>query len=389
MEEPVKPYSLMTVILFWAGLVIMSSLYITIPLITTFADLFKVTPAQAVWTSSAFSFSFAVGCLFYGPLSDRFGRKPVMLAGLSALSVISLLMGFISDLSSLIFFRALQGAAAASFSPVALAYAVEMFPPARRVTTIGFISTGFLMAGIAGQVFSSYINWQYGWHMVCYIVGSLYVVTALLIAWFIPPSPTMQANAGLLTIGKQMGTVFTQKNLLCAYTMALTLLLAFVGMYTALSSYLSSPLFGFHAQQILYVRLMGIIGMLLSPYAGQLVEKYGLFSALRGGMLVAALGLLCLGSSNSTLVIIAASIVFVSGIAIAAPTLIALIGKLGGPTRGAAVSAYTFVLFAGASIGPILTLQLLTTGSYFFTFMVLALCLCGGVAASLLIRQKD
>jgi len=261
-KEPLKNYSFMTFVLCWSGLVIMSSLYITIPLISTFTDIFKVTPTQAAWTSSSFSFCFAIGCLFYGPLSDRFGRKTVILLGLSILAVISLLMGLITDLSWLILFR-------------------------------------------------------------------------------------------------------------------------------ALNNYLSSPVFGFTAQQILYVRSMGIIGMLLSPYAGQLVEKHGLFSVLRTGMVLSIFGLLLLGISTSLVSIVVSSILFIAGLAIFAPTVIAIIGRLGGSARGAAVSAYTFILFAGASIGPIFALNILKTGGYFLTFLALALCLCFGLLASFFIRMDD
>jgi predicted MFS family arabinose efflux permease len=367
----------------------MSSLYITIPLISTFTDIFKVTPTQAAWTSSSFSFCFAIGCLFYGPLSDRFGRKTVILSGLSILAVISLLMGLITDLSWLILFRGLQGAAAATFSPVALAYVVEVFPPQRRVMTIGFINTGFLMAGIIGQIFSSYISQHYGWNLVCYLLGIIYVVTAFLILWFIPKSPVTHANTSITAIFRQMGTILTRKSLICAYAIALPILLSFVGMYTALNNYLSSPVFGFTAQQILYVRSMGIIGMLLSPYAGQLVEKHGLFSVLRTGMVLSIFGLLLLGISTSLVSIVVSSILFIAGLAIFGPTVIAIIGRLGGSARGAAVSAYTFILFAGASIGPIFALNILKTGSYFLTFLALALCLCFGLLASFFIRMDD
>lgn len=166
LKEPSLNYSLMTVVLLWSGLVIMSSLYITIPLLSTFTAAFQATAAEVVWTSSAFSFCFAIGCFFYGPLSDRFGRKTIILAGISILAFLSLLMGFITDLSRLILFRGLQGAAAATFSPVALAYIVEVFPPHKRVMTIGFINTGFLIAGISGQLFSSYISQHYGWQHI-------------------------------------------------------------------------------------------------------------------------------------------------------------------------------------------------------------------------------
>lgn len=388
-QEPSKNYSFMTVVLFWSGLVIMSSLYITIPLISTFADIFKVTQAQAAWTSSSFSFCFAIGCLFYGPLSDQFGRKTIILSGLSILAVISLVMGLITNLSWLIVFRGLQGAAAATFSPVALTYVVEVFPPQKRMMTIGFITTGFLMAGITGQIFSSYIAQHYGWNLVCYLLGIIYMVTVFLILWFIPKSPVTHVDTNIIAIFRQMGTTLTQKSLLCSYAIALMILLSFVGMYTALNSYLSSPLFGFTPQQILYVRSMGIIGMLVSPYSGQLVEKHGSFSVLRFGIVLSIIGLLMLGISPDLLLIVVSTILFITGIAIFAPTLIVIIGRLGGSARGAAVSTYTFILFAGASIGPIFALNILKSSSYFFTYLALALCLCFGLLVSFFIRMDD
>ncbi|MFB6362810.1 MFS transporter [Paenibacillus elgii] len=62
-------------ILFFSGLTIMSSFYATISLISVCSKEFSVPEGQAVWTSSLFTFSFAIGCLVFGPLSDRIGRK--------------------------------------------------------------------------------------------------------------------------------------------------------------------------------------------------------------------------------------------------------------------------------------------------------------------------
>lgn len=382
-------YSLMTVVLCWSGLVIMSSLYITIPLIATFADVFKVELTQAAWASTAFSFCFALGCLVYGPLSDRVGRKSIMLLGLSSLAVISLLTGLITDLSWLILLRGLQGAAAATFSPVALAYVVEVFPIEKRVTTIGFINTGFLMAAIIGQIFSSYVSQFYGWNAIFYSLGIVYIVTAGLILWFIPRSYVPCVELNVTTIFSQLAMVLTRKSLLCAYAIALTILLVFVGMYTALNDYLSSPIFGFTAPQIFSVRAIGIIGMLLSPYSGRLVEQYGLFAVLRSGMALSIIGLLLLGFGGNLSLIVIASILFVAGTALFAPTVIAIIGRLGGAARGVAISVYTFILFTGASLGPIVTLNLLKAGSYFWTFLGLAVVLSCGLAASCLIRMDN
>lgn len=383
-----RNYSLMTAILCWSGMVVMSSLYVTIPLISLFADSFNISPAEAAVPGSIFSLGFAVGCLVYGALSDKFGRKKVIFIGLIFLTLISLMLGFVDSLSWLIVFRGLQGAAAATFSPVALAYAVEMFPAEKRVTTIGFISTGFLAAGILGQVMSSAISQQYGWNAIFILSSVIYAVTALLVYYVLPRGEIHQPHINILTPIRQMGRVFMQKNLVLSYLVALVLLMSFVSMYTVLGSYLSGSGFGLTAQQILYVRLTGIVGMLFSPFAGHLAQKFGVRRVLRGGLLLAIVSLACLGFSSNLVVLTVLSVFFVTGIAVAVPSLVTLVGQLGGKLRGIAVSAYTFILFAGTSLAPFLSINFMKTGSYSLTFVLLAVVLGIGFGAALLIGQE-
>ncbi|GED18175.1 MFS transporter [Aneurinibacillus migulanus] len=383
-----KNYSLMTAILCWTGIVVMSSLYVTIPLISLFADTFEITSTQAAVPGSIFSLSFAIGCLLYGALSDKYGRKKIILIGLISLTLISLLLGFVDSLSWLIVLRGIQGAAAATFSPVALAYAVEMFPTERRVTTIGFISTGFLIAGIMGQVISAMISQYYGWNMVFYIFSAIYAGTFLLVFWFLPNGEIPKSHTNILTPIRQMGKIFTQKDLALGYLVSFVLLMSFVSMYTVLGNYLSGPAFNLTPKNILYVRFAGIFGMLLSPFAGRLAKKFGVRQILRGGLLLSVISLTLLGLISNLPVLIIVSVLFVSGIALAVPVLITLIGQLGGESRGIAVSLYTFILFTGTSFAPILSVCLIQTGSYLLTFILLSLVLSIGLVAALLIRRE-
>lgn len=385
-EQKKLNYSWITFILFWAGLVIMSSLYVTIPLISMFSEIFSVSPSKAVWVSSSFSICFAIGCLFYGPLSDRYGRKKVILLGLLALIITSLILGLQNSLELIIVFRGLQGAAAATFSPVALSYAVELFPPNRRVGAIGCISTGFLLAGIVGQLFSSNISQRVGWNFVFYILAVVYLFTAILILAFVPNRIPNGTN--VIDAFKQMKKVFKIKSLCFAYIVALVPLFSFVGMYTVLNVFLSSSEIGFSTQEIFYVRLIGILGMILSPIAGSLVKRFGIISVLRGGLFMSIIGLIFLGISTNIIFIVVMSVTFVIGIAITVPTLISLIGQLGGAIRGAAVSVYTFILFLGASIGPIFTFSILKSGNFLVAFLSLAIIMFIGVISTIFINIK-
>ncbi|MDL4839071.1 MFS transporter [Aquibacillus rhizosphaerae] len=368
-------YSLMTFVLFWAAMTVMCGLYMTIPLISTFATTFQVSNHEAAWAGSAFSLFFAGGCLFYGALSDRYGRKIIIVIGLGVLSAATISVGFAGNLSTLILLRAIQGAAAATFSPVALAYTGDMFPKHKRGTTIGFISTGFLLAGIIGQVLSSTLNQWWHWHYAFYFVGGVYFVTTILVLIILPKDDMQQPEGNILAPFKQIKVIAQKKSLLLCYLIAITILLSFVGMYTSLENYLSSEVYGFSSEDILFIRSIGIIGMLLCPFTGRFVTKFGFHFVLRGGFTLAILGLLGLAWSNNLILLIIMSVVFVSGIAILVPTLISLVGQLGGKSKGLATSLYTFVLFIGASLGPILAVALLQMGLDSLPFYIFSLLL--------------
>lgn len=380
-----RNYTFITAILFWCGLVVVSSVYMMIPLVGIFQKDFVATTSQVAWTSSVFSLFYAISCLFTGPLSDRYGRKKVILFGLATLTIITGVLGFSNSLSTLIILRGLQGIAAATFAPVAVTYISEIFPPEKRVTTVGFISSGFLLAGVVGQIFSSFFSKMYGWQSVFYIIGAIYLVTTIIVAIFLPKVNNQNHSSNLLASFKQFGSVLKIKPLLLCYLIAITLFFTFVGMYNTIGSYLSKE-FGLGNQDIFSVRTVGIIGMLFSLFTGKLVNKFGILTILRTGLTLAFVGLAVLGINSNLSILIIMSVIFVTGIAITVPTVISLVGQLGNQARGAAVSLFTFFLFIGASLGPIATQALLNTGGYQLTFESLSLLLVISLVVSFLIK---
>ncbi|MFK7696255.1 MFS transporter [Paenibacillus sp. HJGM_3] len=365
-------YSLMTGILFWCSLVVVSCVYLTIPLITIFSDVFQVSSSQAAWTGSAFSLAFAGGGLFFGVLSDRFGRKKMMLSGLLLLTVITPLIGSVNSFSWLVALRAAQGLAASMFPPSVLAYAMEMFPIKRRVTIIGFISTAFLMATIVGQIYSSYIVLYTSWSYVFYMLFAVYLISAILIASFIPNDKTQQPNGSFFSAFSRIGYIFKKKSLPLCYIISATLFISLVGFFTTLGSYLTSPVFGLSHQDILWIRAVGIIGMIVAPFDGRLVAKMGVKNVLSCGLILAGIGLGLLGLWTNLPLLITMSVVFIMGIAMALPALITLIGQIAGEIRAIAVSFHMFMVFIGASLGPILSIYLINHGGYLLSFEVSA-----------------
>jgi MFS transporter, YNFM family, putative membrane transport protein len=144
--------------------------------------------------------------------------------------------------------------------------------------------------------------------------------------------------------------------------------------------------FGLSEQEILYVRAAGIVGMVLSLFAARLVQKIGTTSVLRLGLALAACGLFGIGVSPSLPFIVFTSVGFVTGIATTNPIIISIVSQLAGQARGSAVSFNAFILFIGASTGPILAITLLQTGFYALSFGVLGFILTVGFFLSFFIK---
>ncbi|GED70481.1 MFS transporter [Brevibacillus reuszeri] len=379
-----------TGILFWCTLAVVSCVYLTIPLIAVFEDVFKVSSSQAAWSSSAFSLAFAGGGLLFGVLSDRFGRKKMMLSGLVLLTVITPLIGNVDSFSWLVALRALQGLAASMFPPSVLAYAMEMFPFERRATIIGFISTAFLMATIVGQIYSSFVVLKLGdWSYVFYLLSTIYGISSILLTFFIPNDKIQQTKGSFVTSFLRVGDIFKRKGLPLCYIVSASLFISLVGFFATLGSYLSSPIFGLSHQDILWVRAIGILGMAVSPFAGRLVTKIGVKNVLWCGLILAGSGLGLLGLSLNIIYLISMSVVFVLGIAIALPSLISLIGHMAGEIRAIAVSFHMFMVFIGASLGSILSIYLIDVGGYLFTFEILAGLLFLSMIVPFFIRLEE
>ncbi|EPX76393.1 hypothetical protein Salmuc_02895 [Salipiger mucosus DSM 16094] len=133
------------------ALIVVGQLYLTIPLSEDIAELFRTDLSAAAWAGTAFGLAYAAGFLVWGPLSDRFGRRIILLCGLVATTMATALLGAAGSIGWFLAGRALQGFVASSFPPVALSLVAEALPPERRPLGVSLISFAFLAAAPVAQ----------------------------------------------------------------------------------------------------------------------------------------------------------------------------------------------------------------------------------------------
>jgi MFS family permease len=339
------------------ALLVLTQLYVAIPLVSPVAREIGHgnAPAASAALATTYGIAYAVGLLVFGPLSDRYGRKAILVPGLLALAVSTAGVSAADSLGLLGALRGIQGLSAASFPPVALAYLGEALPVRYRATAIGAMSTAFLSAGIVGQVYASILTSAWGWRGVFGLSAALVLLAAIAVAVILREPTRAAPGSSLAQRYRRIAKLAVRRELALPVASAFPVLLSFVAMYAALGPWLQAN-FGLGQTEILLVRLAGLPAMLLGPLAGALAGRIGARTVLLAGFLVAALGLaLEAGAGGSLIALVAASVIFVAGVTMTVPTHIALIGARAGTERAGGLGLYSFVLFVGASVGPLAT----------------------------------
>ena len=154
---------------------------ICLPSMQEWGAIFDAGQAAVQLTFSGFVVTYGSLQLIYGPLSDRIGRKKVMMLGLSVAVAGSLLAALAPDLSSLIWARVLQGAGAAASMVVGRAMVQDLFDGAERTRVMAFVSMAMGLCPPLATILGGQLHVQLGWQanfVVIALLGGLLIVAA-------------------------------------------------------------------------------------------------------------------------------------------------------------------------------------------------------------------
>ena len=129
-----------------------------------------------------------VGSLVFTPAADRFGRKPVILAGLLIAAPFLFLMGTAESVRSLIWMQFFGGFALMGTIPIVLALAGEFMPKHARVTLTMLVWIGFNFGSIVTGLVAARIAAGGDWHYLFDIAGTLALIVAPVVVFFLPKS---------------------------------------------------------------------------------------------------------------------------------------------------------------------------------------------------------
>ena len=121
--------------------------------------------SQFPWLFSIFLLAQAVSVPVYSKLADTVGRKPIMLFGIGAFLIGSVLCGFAWDMTSLIAFRAVQGLGAGAVLPVSITITGDLYTVRERARVQGYIASVWAASSVIGPslggLFAEFLSWRW------------------------------------------------------------------------------------------------------------------------------------------------------------------------------------------------------------------------------------
>lgn len=344
----------------------MVSTNIILPSFGSIAASLDVAVADLGLALTLFFLFFALGQLVVGPLSDRFGRGPLVVAGLALLAAGSLLCMAATSFPVLLAGRVVQALGACAASVLSRAIARDLFDGPRLAGALTFMMVAMAAAPGFSPLLGGLIEQSLGWRW-----SFLIVAAAALAAWQLYMRIVGETHAAerraVLALRRTAGTYLTLAGDLRFLSPALCVGLATAGLF---GQFTASPAilmggFGFTALQLgLFFAATVFVVFLAGGLASRLAERIGSRPAIRIGLglvaiggMVGAAGSVTAGD-NGLAVYVAEVILFLLGMGIAAPLGMAQAMAPVGAVAGAASALLGFLQMSGAALGSFLVTTL-------------------------------
>jgi predicted MFS family arabinose efflux permease len=367
---------------FLLGLSALLTTYSTQPLLTELAADLGVSATGAAWTVSATALGVAVAAPLAGAVSDRLGRKRVMLAAIAATALATLACAAAPGLPALLAARAAQGLAIPFVFAVAVAYVAEEVAGPRAAAVNGLYVSGTAFGGFLGRFLSGAVADGLGWRASFVALALVLLLVLGAVAAWLPRERRFSPTSGLLGGVRGIGGQLRNGSLLGTCAVGASVLFVQVGAFTYAGLHLAGPPFGLGTAQVGAVFAVFLVAVVVTPLTGRLVSRVG-----RRVVLVLATGAVLAGLA---LTLVPATVAVVAGLAGACTGVFAAqacataqAASSGGAARSSAVGLYLTCYYAGGGVGAVVPAPLFeAVGWGACVGLLCAVAVLGAVAGS-------
>ena len=290
-EYGTKPFLAILLSLFLAGFAVFSSLYCVQPMMPFLAKFFQVTPTHSSFPLSFSTIALALGLLFAGLISDRYGRKQIMVISLFSTATLLLISSFLPYWEIFLATRMMVGLAVSGVASVAMTYIGEEIAQKDVGFAMGLYISGTAIGGMGGRLIAGVLLDYISWQTATMIIGLLNLIIAIVFYIALPASKHFTAYPIQLSrFIESFKKNLSDPKLRLLFIEGFILMGCFVTVFNYMSYHLLEKPFQLSQTWIGLISIAYLSGIYSSPRAASWSRKFG-----RGQVLIAMFSTMIIG----------------------------------------------------------------------------------------------
>ncbi|QFT32545.1 multidrug effflux MFS transporter [Roseibium porphyridii] len=265
------------------------AMQIYLPSLAGMMIVFSATAGEIQLSMSAFFVAVAVSQLIWGPLSDQYGRRPVIIVGMTLFVIGSILCLFAPTIEALVFARILQAAGGCTGMVLGRAIVRDLYGPNQAASMIGFVTMGMAVMPTIGPAIGGLLDEFFGWQggfvlMLILGIGALWASI-----YKLPETHTERTKVGPRQVVKSY-TDLCREPLFWSYalTAAFSALTYFA--YLGGAPYIAAGMLSLSAAEMGFYFMFVALGYIAGNFiSGKFAERVGLMPMIMAGTLIGIL----------------------------------------------------------------------------------------------------
>jgi len=378
-------------ILFFTLVVVMIGFGIIIPILPFYIESFGGGGFSMGMLMSIFAAMQFIFAPVWGSLSDRIGRKPVLMLGILGNALAMLFMGLSNSLWALLSSRALAGILSSATQPTAMAYISDSTSEKNRGGGMGVIGAAMGIGMVLGPGMGGLLS-GVSLSTPFFLASGLSLFAALL-AWFLLPEslPITDRSKNPVSSRSQARTLFSELSGPLGFLLVLAFLTSFaLTNFESVFGLYSARRFNYNAATVgLVLTVIGLISAIAQgALTGPATRKFGDENVVKASLLGSAIGFAILLLAKNLTGVMVTSAIFIFSNSMIRPGISTLVSKRAAGGQGAALGLNNSFMSLGRIFGPLLAGFALDI-NLSFPYITGALLMLVGFIASLLFLKKN